>query len=198
MHDYYLLPCMRPQVIDLFPSKQAGIVGMAVSFSIARGIARPEGRSDPKKKSHQKIVLLLFFLVVGDINIGVYKYMKIHVTLMSIYQNSDMYIYTKKFIAHKINTFNYEDLNIFFQLLFSTTILFNFLQFFYIHYSTLQYFYLFFYFLCQKICTSHTHTHSDSLTYTQSLLIITHTHVQHDHHYITHIYTIYTHPLQRG
>ena len=34
------------------------------------------------------------------INIRVYKYMKIHVTLtMSIYQNSDMYIYTKKFIA---------------------------------------------------------------------------------------------------
>ena len=32
------------------------------------------------------------------INISVYKYMKIHVTLiMSIYQNSD--IYTKKFIA---------------------------------------------------------------------------------------------------
>jgi hypothetical protein len=30
------------------------------------------------------------------INIGVYKYMKIHVTLMSIYQNLDMYIYTKK------------------------------------------------------------------------------------------------------
>jgi hypothetical protein len=33
------------------------------------------------------------------INIGVYKYMKIHVTLMSIYQNLDMYIYTKKIIA---------------------------------------------------------------------------------------------------
>ena len=44
----------------MFPSKQAGIAGMAVSFSIARGIARPEGRSD-KKKSLQKIVLLLFF-----------------------------------------------------------------------------------------------------------------------------------------
>ena len=39
---------------------------MVVSFSIVRGIAWLEGRSDPKKKSHQKIVLLLFFLVVGD------------------------------------------------------------------------------------------------------------------------------------
>ena len=37
-------------MIDLFPSKHAGIAGMVVSFSIARGIARPEGRSDPKKK----------------------------------------------------------------------------------------------------------------------------------------------------
>ena len=36
-------------MIDLFPSKQAGIAGMAVSFSIARGIAWPEGRSDKKK-----------------------------------------------------------------------------------------------------------------------------------------------------
>ena len=35
MHDYCFLPCMII-VIDLFPSKQAGIVGMAVSFSIAR------------------------------------------------------------------------------------------------------------------------------------------------------------------
>ena len=34
MHDYCFLPCMWPQVIDLFPSKQAGIVGMAVSFFI--------------------------------------------------------------------------------------------------------------------------------------------------------------------
>ena len=39
------LPCMWPQVIDLFSSKQAGIAGMAVSFSIARGIAWSEGRS---------------------------------------------------------------------------------------------------------------------------------------------------------
>ena len=39
------LPCMWPQVIDLFPSKQAGIVGMVVSFSIAWGIAWLEGRS---------------------------------------------------------------------------------------------------------------------------------------------------------
>ena len=30
---------MWPKVIDLFPSKQAGIVGMLVSFSIAWGIA---------------------------------------------------------------------------------------------------------------------------------------------------------------
>ena len=66
MHDYCFLPYMWPQMIDLFPSKQAGIAGMAVSFSIARGITGPEGRSDPKKKSHQKIVLLLVFLVVGD------------------------------------------------------------------------------------------------------------------------------------
>ena len=57
---------MWPQVIDLFPSKQAGIAGMAVSFSIVRGIAWPEERSDPKKKSHKKIVLLLVFLVVED------------------------------------------------------------------------------------------------------------------------------------
>ena len=53
MHDYCFLPCMWPQVIDLFPSKQAGIAGMVVSFFIARGIAWPEGRSD-KKKSHKK------------------------------------------------------------------------------------------------------------------------------------------------
>ena len=59
---------MWPQVIDLFPLKQAGIVGMAVSFSIVRGIAWPEGRSNPKKKSHKKIVLLLIFLVIGDID----------------------------------------------------------------------------------------------------------------------------------
>jgi len=52
------------------------------------------------------------------INIGVYKYMKIHITLMSIYQNSNMCIYTKKFIAHKINPFNYKDLNIFLQYYF--------------------------------------------------------------------------------
>ena len=52
-------------MIDLFLSKQTGIIGMTVSFSIARGIAWPEERSDPKKKSHKKIVLLLVFLVVG-------------------------------------------------------------------------------------------------------------------------------------
>ena len=57
---------MWPQVIDLFPSNQTGIAGTTVYFSIARGIAWPEGRSDPKKKSHKKIVLLLVFLVVGD------------------------------------------------------------------------------------------------------------------------------------
>ena len=45
MHDYCFLPCMWHQVIDLFPSKQAGIAGMTVSFSIAQGIAWPEGRS---------------------------------------------------------------------------------------------------------------------------------------------------------
>jgi len=45
---------MWPQVIDVFPSKQAGITGMAVSFSIARGIAWPEGRSDPKKSRTKK------------------------------------------------------------------------------------------------------------------------------------------------
>ena len=66
MHDCCFLPYMWPQVIDLFPSKQAEIAGMAVSFSIARGIAWPEERSDPKKKSHKKIVLLLVFLFVGD------------------------------------------------------------------------------------------------------------------------------------
>ena len=43
MHDYCFLPCMWPQVIDLFSSKQAGIAGMAVSFSIAQVIAWPEG-----------------------------------------------------------------------------------------------------------------------------------------------------------
>ena len=43
MHDYCFLLCMWPQVIDLFPSKQAGIVEIAVSFSIARGIAWPKG-----------------------------------------------------------------------------------------------------------------------------------------------------------
>ena len=45
MHDYCFLPCMWPQVIDLFSSKQAGIAGMTVFFSIARGIVWPEGRS---------------------------------------------------------------------------------------------------------------------------------------------------------
>ena len=45
MHDYCFLPCIWPQVIDSFPSKQTGIVGMAVSFSIARGMAWLEGRS---------------------------------------------------------------------------------------------------------------------------------------------------------
>ena len=45
MHDYCFLPCMWPQVIDLFPLKQAGIAGMTVSFSIASGIAWPKGRS---------------------------------------------------------------------------------------------------------------------------------------------------------
>ena len=45
MHDYYFLLCMWPQVIDLSPLKQAGIVGMVVSFSIVRGIAWPERRS---------------------------------------------------------------------------------------------------------------------------------------------------------
>ena len=45
MHDYCFLPCMWSEVIDLFPSKQTGIVGMAVYFSIARGIAWPKGRS---------------------------------------------------------------------------------------------------------------------------------------------------------
>jgi len=53
-------------VIDLFPSKQAGIAGMTVSFSITRDIVWPEERSDPKKKSHKKIVLLLIFLVIED------------------------------------------------------------------------------------------------------------------------------------
>ena len=67
MHDYCFLPCiiiisfhacgLRWSIF--FPSKQAGIAGMAVSFSIARVITWPEGRSDPKKKSHQKIFLLL-------------------------------------------------------------------------------------------------------------------------------------------
>ena len=61
---------MWPQVIDLFPSKQAGITGIAVSFSIAWGIAWPKGRSD-KKKVTQKIVLLLVFLVVGDLRLEI-------------------------------------------------------------------------------------------------------------------------------
>ena len=44
-----------------------------------------------------------------------------------------------------------------------------------------------------------THTHSLWLTtYTHNLLIITHIHAQHDHHYITHIYTLYTHQLRWG
>jgi len=68
--------------------------------SVGGGIDRMGWQTDePMQLSHQNGVHTLFFLVVGDINIGVYKYMKIHVTLMSIYQNSDMYIYTKKFIA---------------------------------------------------------------------------------------------------
>ena len=45
MHNYCFLPCMWHQVINLFPSKQAGIAGMVVSFSIAWGIAWPERRS---------------------------------------------------------------------------------------------------------------------------------------------------------
>ena len=43
---------MWPQVIDLFLSKQAGIVGMAVSFSITRGIARGGQTDEPKQISH--------------------------------------------------------------------------------------------------------------------------------------------------
>ena len=35
MHDYCFLPCMWSQVIDLFPSKKAGIAEMTFSFSIA-------------------------------------------------------------------------------------------------------------------------------------------------------------------
>ena len=62
---------MWPQVINLFPLKQAEIAGMAVSFSIARGITWPKGRSDPNKKSHKKIVLLLGqrkYMLMGVVN----------------------------------------------------------------------------------------------------------------------------------
>ena len=45
VHDYCFLSCMWPQVIDLFSSKQAGIAGTTVSFSIAWGIVWPEERS---------------------------------------------------------------------------------------------------------------------------------------------------------
>ena len=54
MHNYCFLPCMWPQVIDLFPSKQAGIVGMTVSFFYHAGY-RMAGREErPKKKVTQK------------------------------------------------------------------------------------------------------------------------------------------------
>ena len=58
MHDYCFFPCVWPQVIDLFPSKQAGMAGMAVSFSIARGIARGGQTDEPKQMSHQKMSTL--------------------------------------------------------------------------------------------------------------------------------------------
>jgi len=40
---------------------------IAPSTYVGRGIAR-EGGADPKKLSHHLMVLLLFFLVVGDSN----------------------------------------------------------------------------------------------------------------------------------
>ena len=71
---------MWPQVIDLFPSKQVGIAGMTISFSIAPflfsfaplnsvegGIDRMEWQAnEPRQLSHQNGVHTLFFLVVGD------------------------------------------------------------------------------------------------------------------------------------
>jgi hypothetical protein len=94
-------------------------------------------------------------------NIGVYKYMKIHVSLMSIYQNSDMCINTKKFIPHKINPFNYEDLNIFLQYYFIQLyclIFCNFSIYIIVHYNISIYF-SFFSMPKKIICTSHTLTH---------------------------------------
>ena len=52
MHDYCFLPCMWPQVIDLFPSKQAGIASV--------------GRRTNQNKCRTKNVHILFFFVVGE------------------------------------------------------------------------------------------------------------------------------------
>ena len=53
MHDYCFLPCMWPQMIDLFPSKQAGIADMG-------------RRTNQNKCRTKKNIHTLFFLVVGD------------------------------------------------------------------------------------------------------------------------------------
>jgi hypothetical protein len=124
--------------------------------------------------------------------------MKIHATLiMSIYQNSDMciyiYIYQKIHSTNKINSFNYEDLNIFLKYYFLQLyclIFYHFSIYIYIlvHYNIYIYFLLFF--LCRKNYMHITHTHSHSLTLiTHGVLIITHTHMI---MIISHIYTLYT------
>jgi len=41
--------------------KAAGIAGLAVSFSIARGIARGGQTDEPKQMSHQKMSMLCSF-----------------------------------------------------------------------------------------------------------------------------------------
>ena len=70
MHDYCFLLCMWPQVIVLFPSKQAGIAGMIVSFSIVRGIAWPEERSLawslPIVSSHAWLLFPSMHVASGD------------------------------------------------------------------------------------------------------------------------------------
>ena len=52
VHDYCFRTCMWPQVIDLFPSKQAGIAGV--------GRRTNQNKYITQKKNH-----VLFFLIIG-------------------------------------------------------------------------------------------------------------------------------------
>ena len=112
------------------------------------------------------------------INISVYKYMKIHVTLiMSIYQNLD--IYQKIHSTNKNNLFNCdEDSNIFLQLyivvhyyIFSTIHPLNIFSIYILYLSKLLHFsilstnkiYLIFLYFSMRAHTSHTHSYTHTV-----------------------------------